>query len=114
MVLGRRDEVVTNSASGNVDEAANSLQVDRGQTEGNQPWTKSDFTSLTNGWMGPIGEISVPPPENFLLKYRNHASCGFKSVNRVVPMTLTRKCQRKYTVDSRVRSPASTRSPYLV
>jgi hypothetical protein len=31
---------------------------------------------LQTGWMGVIGEIRVPPPENLLVKWRIHAGCG--------------------------------------
>jgi hypothetical protein len=44
-----------------------------GLTGSNPPGTKVGFT---NGWMGIIGEISVPLPENFLVKWRSHAGYG--------------------------------------
>jgi len=31
--------------------------------------TKAGFTSFANGWEGLIGEISVLPPENLLVKW---------------------------------------------
>ena len=51
------------------------------------------------GVWGPIGEISVPPPENLLLKWRNHG-LRLQSVNRVFALTLTLKTPlpRKITV----------------
>jgi hypothetical protein len=49
------------------------LWEDDGQARNNPSGTKAGFT---NGWIGIVGEIRAPAPENLLVKWRGHAGCG--------------------------------------